>query len=94
MDDTAGAPGFIFPHNPTTSVRKGDRQNIFVSGDGSQMAYLFAFDAKSGAYRLAFSKQYQATVGYMAISDFDGNGYNDVAIALYDTNKIEVFSYH
>lgn len=84
----------MFPHNPTTKVRKGDWQNIFVSGDGSQTAYLFAFDSTAGAYKLAFSKQYQATVGFMSISDFDGNGYNDVAIALYDTNHIEVFSYH
>lgn len=92
----AGAPGYVFPHDARVAPPRGTPQNILVAGDGAQMAYLFVpTTAANGtlSYSLAFANTYNSTVGDMLVADIDGNGRNDVLIALYDASQIQVYSY-
>jgi hypothetical protein len=91
------APGsaktFLPYKNPSIPFQ---RPYIFVSGDGSENAYIFAPNADISqplSYNLEWSQIFYDTVGGASFADLDLDGWAEFALAVYEKNTVLVFSF-
>jgi hypothetical protein len=87
----SGAPGWLYPHYPTTGITSGP-MNLFVCGDGSEDLSLFSLST-NGTWTRIFYRQYNSTIGAMAVGDFDGSGYTSALVTDYDHGFVHGFRY-
>jgi hypothetical protein len=87
----SGAPGWLFPHWPTTGSNAGPA-SLFVCGDGSETLTLLSPNG-SGRWAQTFQEDYSSTVGSAALGDFDSDGYTDVVVTDYNKGLVHAYTY-
>lgn len=86
------APGFPYPFWPQVSTQGHAPAHIVVAGDGDHTAHLLSpTDAANFTYVRDTIKEEKGTVGALTWGDLDGNGWNELYVADYDSSLIEVF---
>ena len=81
-------PGFPYPVKPTPN----SPVHVLIAGDGDYSAHLMRPDGK-GNYQREVIKNLGGTVGSIASSDLDNDGYLEFFVANYDKNYIEVYKF-
>ena len=88
----SGAPGWLYPHYPKSGVFSG-AMNIFVCGDGSEDLSLYSYSATNETWIRTFYRQFDSTIGAMAVGSFDDSGYTSALVTDYDHGFIHGFRY-
>jgi hypothetical protein len=68
---------------------------LLVAGDGAEKAYVFE-PSQTGeiAYSLTWSYLYQGyTVGGTSVADVDNDGYAEIIVPAYESNKAYVYTF-
>ena len=86
------APGFayaVWPHGKT----RGERAHIMVAGDGDHSAHTLypSGDASTFDYEDSIFDDAKGTVGCLAFSDLDNDGWQEVWVPNYDKGTIELY---
>lgn len=90
------SPGFPYAIWPN-GWKEGERAHIFVAGDGDQSAhdlYPSGDNAEDFGYTDALIENANGTVGALAFSDFDEDGWIEIWMPNYDGSTVEVFKIH
>jgi len=68
---------------------------IVVSGDGSEKAYLLTRDSTEDrwSYHQEIFHDCKGTVGGITVEDIDNDGWSDVIVPCYDTNKVVLYTF-
>lgn len=91
----SAAPGSAKAFYPNLRDVSKTRPYLLVSGDGSEQAYLFEpSESSPPSYKLVWSQLYKGfTIGGISIADVNGDGINEIIIAVYESNKCYVYSF-
>lgn len=86
------APGFAYAVYPNGYHAK-ERAHIFVAGDGDHSAHVLypTGDKDSFEYDDQIFDNAKSTVGCLAFSDLDEDGWQEVWVPAYDKSTIELF---
>jgi hypothetical protein len=89
------APGFPYPIWPQTSTQGSERAHIAVAGDGDHSVHILnpTGNASSFEYTDQIIKDEGGTVGALAFSDLDNNGWLEMWVPNYDSSFIEVYRF-
>ena len=86
------SPGFAYPVYPN-GYHKNERAHILVAGDGDHMAHALypTGDKDVFEYTDTVFSDAGGTVGALAFSDLDEDGWQEVWVANYDKGYVELF---
>jgi len=86
------APGFAYAVNPN-GYHKNERAHIFVAGDGDHAAHVLypTGDKDVFEYDNTIFDDADGTVGCLAFSDLDEDGWQEVWVPNYDKSTIELY---
>ena len=86
------APGFAYAVYPN-GYTEGERAHIFVAGDGDHSAHVLypTGDADVFEYEDNIFDDAKGTVGCLAFTDLDEDGWQEVWVPNYDKSTIELF---
>jgi len=90
------SPGFPYAVWPN-GWKEGERAHIFVAGDGDQSAhdlYPSGDNPLDFGYTDALIENAKGTVGALAFSDLDEDGWIEIWMPNYDGSTVEVFRIH
>jgi hypothetical protein len=88
------SPGQAITFFPSIAYK--GKPYILVSGDGSQRAHLLvpkSQDPNNWQYAEQIVVNAGCTVGQSAVGDVNGDGFADIFVPAYDSNKIHVFTF-
>ena len=91
----AMSPGFpyaVWPHGKT----RGERAHIFVAGDGDYEAHVLVptgDNAEDFGYTDYVFDKAHGTVGALAFSDLDNDGWTEVWVPNYDKSTVELYKF-
>ena len=89
----AMSPGFPYAIWPN-GKHEGERAHIFVAGDGDYKAHILYPDGDSATdfgYTDVVMSDAKGTVGALAFSDLDNDGWTEVWLPNYDKGYVELF---
>ena len=86
------APGFAYAVWPQ-GYKKHERAHIFVAGDGDHAAHALypTGDSSQFEYENTIFDDAKGTVGCLAFSDLDEDGWQEIWVPNYDKGTIELF---
>lgn len=86
------SPGFAYAFYPNGQSNK-ERAHILVAGDGDHSAHCLypSGDKSEFEYTDTIFKDAKGTVGALAFSDLDGDGWQEVWMPNYDKSYIELW---
>jgi len=86
------APGFAYAMYPN-GKKEGERAHIFVAGDGDHSAHALypTGDAAEFDYEVTTFVEGGGTIGCLAFSDLDEDGWTEVWMPNYNKSYIELF---
>lgn len=86
------APGFAYAMYPN-GYTEGERAHIMVAGDGTHSAHALypTGDASDFGYEQTVFADAKGTIGCLAFSDLDQDGWTEVWMPNYDKSYIELF---
>ena len=88
------APGFPYAIWPETRTEGKAPAHIVVAGDGDYTAHIMTpTDAKNFEWDLDTIKDEGGTVGALAMSDLDNNGWLELWVPNYDKSYIELWKF-
>ena len=89
------SPGFPYPVWPQTSKQGSSRAHILVAGDGDHSVSILTptGDASQFQYTNEIIKDEGGTVGALAFSDLDNNGWLEMWVPNYDGSFIELYKF-
>ena len=84
------SPGFAYAVWPHQGHRKHERAHIFGAGDGDHSAHALypTGDASQFEYENTIFDDAKGTVGCLAFSDLDGDGWTEIWMPNYDKGYI------
>ncbi|KAH8666838.1 hypothetical protein BX600DRAFT_549836 [Xylariales sp. PMI_506] len=89
-----GAPGSPKAFYPTPAATKAaGAPYIALSGDASQNAYVLVPGATEWTYTTTILHDCDSTVGQLAVSDVDGDGYAEIIVPCYDKGYIVGYTF-
>lgn len=89
----SAAPGSAKPFYPLANV-KGKRPYLLVAGDCAENLYIFEpNDYNPLSYTLIWTHDYEDTVGGITIADINQDGVNEFAVAVYEKNFVDVYTF-
>ena len=89
------APGFPYAIWPETKTEGSTRAHIAVAGDGDHSVSILTptGDASTFEYQKDLIKNEGGTVGALAFSDLDNNGWKEMWVPNYDGSYVELFKF-
>jgi hypothetical protein len=89
------APGFSYAVWPQTSTQGKGRAHILVAGDGDHSVSIVSpvGDASQSRYEKGLPRDMDGTIGALAFSDLDNNGWLEMWVPNYDKSYVELFKF-